>query len=95
MQSDIITVQAKELGFWIMGSANYWLKPDAIVLPHWKTHKKYIKYREENNYDGGATSDKLQQVINHRKVINKWVNKGVPKFGSIEEAVRELTKGAN
>src|SRR3989339_1217146 len=30
---DVITVQAKKLGFWIMGASNYWLKPDAIVIP--------------------------------------------------------------
>lgn len=58
-KSDIVTVQAKKMGFWIMGASNYWLKPDAVVIPNWSKHKKYIKIREENNYDGGAKSDRL------------------------------------
>ncbi|MBI3984080.1 hypothetical protein HY346_02160, partial [Candidatus Microgenomates bacterium] len=32
-RSDVITVQAKKLGFWIIGSDNYDLVPDAIVIP--------------------------------------------------------------
>ena len=86
-QSDIITLQAKKLGFWILGSANNWLKPDAIVLPHWSTHKKYVKCREQNNYDGGATIDKFDQLLRHRKIISQWTKKGVPKFTCIEDAV--------
>src|SRR3989339_1225632 len=30
-RSDIVTLQAKKLGFWIMGASNLWLKPDAVV----------------------------------------------------------------
>ncbi|KKR23322.1 MAG: hypothetical protein UT53_C0024G0005 [Candidatus Yanofskybacteria bacterium GW2011_GWD2_39_48] len=90
-RSDIITVEAKKLGFWIMGASNNWLKPDAIVLPNWKTHKKYIKYRETHNYDGGAKSDRLQQVLDHRKQISRWKKQGVPNFKSIEEATEYLS----
>jgi len=89
---DVITVEAKKLGFWIMGASNFWLKPDAIVIPHWSTHKKYIRYRETHDYDGGATSDRLKQVIGHRKWILRWEKKGVPKFRSVQEAVDYLTK---
>jgi len=91
-RSDIMTVQAKKYGFWLMGASNYWLKPDAIVIPDWKTHKRFIKHREETNYDGGATSDQFEQVKSHRKFILKWQQKGVPKFESIEKAVNHLTK---
>ncbi|MDD5692872.1 MAG: hypothetical protein WC437_03590 [Patescibacteria group bacterium] len=94
-QSDIITVQAKKLGFWVMGASNNWLRPDAIVLPHWTTHKKYIKYRENNNYDGGAKSDNFDQVLGHRNVIESWAKKGVPKFKSIEEAADYLAEQKN
>lgn len=87
---DVITVQAKKLGFWIMGASNNWLRPDAIVLPNWSTHKKYIRLREQNNYDGGAKSDKLSQVLNHRRWIRRWVKEGVPEFKSIEEATQYL-----
>jgi hypothetical protein len=90
-RSDVITVQAKKLGFWIMGASNFWLKPDAIVLPHWNTHKKYIRTRETTNYDGGATSDRLSQVLEHRKWIRGWIKKGVPAFKSIQEAVNYLS----
>lgn len=90
MRSDFITLQAKKLGFWIIGASNNWLKPDAIVLPHWSTHKKYIRTREKENYDGGATSDRLSQVLFHRRWINKWTKKGVPKFKSVKEAAEFL-----
>ncbi|MDP1884543.1 MAG: hypothetical protein Q8L10_04185 [Candidatus Moranbacteria bacterium] len=91
---DVITVEAKKLGFWVMGASNFWLKPDAIVIPDWNTHKKYIKHREINNYDGGATSDRLEQVKNHRKWIMQWAKKGVPRFKSVEDAVNYLTKNS-
>ncbi len=92
-RSDLITEQAKRLGFWIMGASNFWLKPDAIVIPDWSTHKKYIEQREKTNYDGGATSDRLNQVIAHREWIMRWTKKGVPMFKSVQEAVDYLTKG--
>ena len=71
-RSDVITMEAKTQGFWIMGASNYWLKPDAIVIPDWETHKAYIAHRENNNYDGGAKSDALGQVQSHIAVIKKW-----------------------
>ncbi len=89
-RSDIITAEAKKLGFWIIGASNYWLKPDAIVIPNWKTHKKFIKIRETTNYDGGATSGKLNQVKAHRNWISKWKKQGVPSFKSVEEATKFL-----
>ncbi|MFA6184312.1 MAG: hypothetical protein WC682_04390 [Parcubacteria group bacterium] len=90
-KSDIITKQAKEAGLWIMGASCYWLMPDAIVLPDWSINKKYIKYREANNYDGGAKSDALDQVKNHRKYMQKIARKNkIPIFKSIGEAVDYL-----
>lgn len=88
---DIITQEAKKLGFWLIGSANNWLRPDAIVVPHWSTHVKFIKKRELN-FDGGArsTPKELDQVKRHRKWILGWVKKGVPKFKSVEEAANYL-----
>lgn len=89
-RSDIITQQAKMLGLWVMGASNNWLKPDAIVLPHWSTHKKYIRERELDHYDGGAKSDRLPQVLGHRKWIAQWKKKGVPCFKSVQEATDYL-----
>lgn len=89
---DVITAQAKRLGFWIMGASNNWLKPDAIVIPHWSTHKKWIRCRETHHYDGGATSDKLGQVMSHRQWIMQWMKKGVPKFKTVDDAVDYLVK---
>lgn len=93
VRSDVITYEAKEMGFWVMGASNNWLKPDAIVIPEWETHVAQIKYREENDYDGGAKSDALDQVKGHIEIIEKWhTEHGVPKFNSISEAVEFLTK---
>lgn len=88
---DVITVQAKKMGFWLIGSANWWLKPDAIVIPHWRTHIKFIKKRELN-FDGGARANpkELAQVLRHRKWILTWQKKGVPKFNSVAEATKYL-----
>lgn len=94
-RSDVITMEAKALGFWIMGASNLWLKPDAIVIPDWEAHIKYIKHREETNYDGGATSEGLAQVQDHISVIKKWNSEhGVPMFKTIEEAVEALTSNS-
>lgn len=89
-RSDVITMEAKKLGFWIVGASNNFLKPDAIVIPDWETHKEWISFREKNNYDGGATTDKLDQVISHREWILKWESQGVPKFKTMEEAANFL-----
>jgi hypothetical protein len=89
---DVITMQAKKLGFWIMGASNNWLMPDAIVLPDWRINKKYIIEREKNNYDGGAKSDSFQQVMNHRKYMKEISKKNkIPIFKTINEAVLFLT----
>lgn len=84
---DIITSESKKQGFWMLGSACNWLKPDAIVIPHWQTNVKYIKIREKN-YDGGITSDRLPQLKSHRKEILGWQKNGVPRFYSVTEAVK-------
>ncbi len=89
-RSDIIIDQAKKLGFWIIGADNYDIVPDAIVIPHWSTHKKYISYREQGNYDGGATTDQLKSVLQSRKWISRHARKGVPKFKSVAEAAKFL-----
>ena len=91
-RSDIITIEAKKLGFWIVGASNAFLPPDAIVIPNWETHKKWISVRENSNYDGGATSDKLDQVISHRNWILEWEKKGIPKFETVQEAAAYLEK---
>lgn len=87
---DVITQEAKKLGFWIVGASNSWLKPDAIVIPDWETHKSWIKHRETHNYDGGATSDGLEQVKTHIEWIEQWESKGVPKFTTVQEAANAL-----
>jgi len=91
-QSDVITIQAKKLGFWIVGASNAFLSPDAIVIPDWETHKQWIAHREKTNYDGGATSDRLEQVQGHRNWILTWEEKGVPKFETMKEAADFLTQ---
>ena len=89
-RSDVMTAQAKMLGLWVVGASNYWLKPDAIVIPHWSTHQKYIRHREQHNYDGGAKSDAFAQVLWHRRWIMKYAKQGVPQFRSVSEAADYL-----
>lgn len=90
-RSDVITMEAKRQGLWIMGASNYWLKPDAIVIPDWETHKNYILDREQNHYDGGAKSDSHAQVHEHITIIKKWhTDHGVPLFTSIDAATSAL-----
>lgn len=92
-RSDIITEQAKKLGFWIVGADKHTIIPDAIVIPPWEVHKQYIIAREQKNYDGGATSADFEQVIGHRQ----WIEENcatVPRFESVEEATNYLTNQA-
>lgn len=90
---DIITSQATTRGFWIMGSVNFWLKPDAIVVPEWNTLVERIRLRQNSGeYDGGMTETHLDQVKTHIRIITEWNTKhGVPMFTSIEDAVQALT----
>jgi hypothetical protein len=53
---DVTTEECRRLGLWIMGASNYWLVPDAVVIPDFRIQKKYIVKRENTAYDGGATS---------------------------------------
>jgi hypothetical protein len=93
-RSDVITYQAKKLGFWIIGSSNESLEPDAIVLPPWNIHTKYIENREKTSYDGGAVSKDLEAVKGHRNIISKWSLKNVPIFKSVEDAANYLAKSS-
>ena len=101
-RSDVITQQYRKMGFLIVGASNTWLKPDAVVLPPWETHKKWIMKRDAKNKEkgadfgsaefvAGATSDMHEQVLFHREVIGRWTDKGVPKFNSVAEAATFLT----
>lgn len=89
---DVITNQAKKLGFWVMGSSNRYLKPDAIVIPPWEEHIKMVTHREHAAYDGGATSENLKELRAHCEWIAHWEAEGVPRFDSISLAVSFLTK---
>lgn len=86
-RADVITEQAKKQGFWIIGASSVNIIPDAIVIPDLKTHLKYIKYREENNYDGGITSEDIEKIKKNRKYYSRFKKYGVPIFKSVAEAV--------
>lgn len=86
-RADIITEQAKKLGFWIIGASSVNMIPDAIVIPDFETHLEYIKHRENNNYDGGLTSEDLDKIKNTRKYYSRFKKNGVPIFKSVDEAV--------
>lgn len=86
-RADVITEQAKKLGFWIIGASSVNIIPDAIVIPDLETHLKYIKYREENNYDGGMTSEDLEKIKRTREYYSRFQKDDVKIFKSIDEAV--------
>ena len=90
---DVITRQCVDKGFWIMASINAWLKPDAIVIPDWGVLTAQIASRQQNNYDGGLTSEQQDQLKKGIEIIQKWnTEHGVPLYKSIDEAVTELTQ---
>lgn len=89
-RSDIITTQAKKMGFWIIGADCYDIIPDAVVVPRWNTHKKYVRAREQGDYDGGATSAQFEGLLRSRRWVASFTKKGVPKFSSVEEAATYL-----
>lgn len=86
-RADVITEQAKKLGFWIIGASSVNVIPDAIVIPEFDTHLKYIKYRETHNYDGGIKSDNLDKIKRNREYFSRFQKDGVPIFKSVDEAV--------
>lgn len=89
---DVITAEAVDRGFWVMGSINYWLKPDAIVIPSVDTLMKQIKQRQNEGYDGGLKDEHFEQLIVHIGIIRDWYIKyDVPQYKSIDEAVNSLT----
>ena len=88
---DVITLEAKRLGFWIVGGSNTWLKPDAIVIPNWQTQKHHLQQRTQGDNDGGFTNSQLERALIQRKWFNRWAKQGVPKFLSITEAADYLT----
>lgn len=89
-RADVITEQAKKLGFWIIGASSVNIIPDAIVIPDFKTHLCYIQYREQNNYDGGITSENLDKIKKNRAYYSRFKKDGVPIFKSVDEAVSFL-----
>lgn len=89
-RADIITEQAKKLGFWIIGASSVNMIPDAIVIPDFETHLKYIKYRETNNYDGGIQSNDLEKIKKTREYYSRFNKYGIPIFKSVDEAASYL-----
>jgi hypothetical protein len=92
-KSDIITAECKRLGLWIIGASNSWLVPDAVVIPHWGVHQKWIRFRERTQYNGGAKAEDFPDVLKHRVLLRKQARKnGIKVFPTIEAAVEFLTK---
>jgi hypothetical protein len=102
-RSDVITWQAKKLGYWVMGASNLWLRPDAVVLPDWETHKSQIAKRSADDFHG-ANDTRLQQLLDHRARVEQQAKAGfsgfrsidgneapVPIYESVQEAVETLT----
>jgi len=84
-RADVITEQAKKLGFYIMGASRISVIPDAIVLPPLETHLKYIKERE-SHYDGGLKSDNIEAIKSSRERTLKAKGPNTLVFESVQEA---------
>ena len=91
-RADVITEQAKALGFWIIGASSVNMVPDAIVIPDFETHLKYIQYRENHNYDGGIKSDDIEKIKWNREYFSRFKKDGVPIFTSVDDAASYLQK---
>ena len=91
---DVVTHELRKLGFWVMGSSNKFLKPDAIVIPEWEQHIAMVQKREDSDkFDGGAKPKDHANLKNHIESIKKkWPKEKVPYFKSIEAAVDFLSK---
>ncbi len=82
-RADVITEQVQKLGFWIIGASSVNMVPNAIVMPDFYTHLKYIQYRENHNYDGGMKSDDLEKIKRNREYFVRFQSSGVPIFKSV------------
>lgn len=93
-RSDAITEEARRYGFRIIGADCNWIRPDAVVIPDWEDHKRYLKERfksiSSGNYNGGLTSDNLDAVRIMRKYMRALGKKGVPIFRTFIEATQYL-----
>lgn len=85
-RADIITEQAKKLGFFILGASRVNIIPDAIVLPPLETHIKFIKQRENHHYDGGLKSDNINKILNARERALKSKGPNTLVFDSVHQA---------
>ena len=84
LRADYITEQSKQLGYWLIGSLFWEYKADAIVIPPWSIHEKYVKKR------GDLNPHMVKQI---RKLLFKQAKQmKIPLFLSIEDAVESLTR---
>lgn len=83
-RADVITEQVKRLGFRIIGASSVNFVPDAIVMPDFETHLKYIQYRETHQYDGGMKSDDLEKIKRNREYFLRFQKAGVPIFKRVQ-----------
>ena len=89
---DIITADAVDRGFWIIGSTNYWLKPHAIVIPSKQVLMRNLEARgqADHTYDGGLEKHQYQQLAKGMEEIRQRWGKEVPEFDSIDKAAKAL-----
>ena len=82
LRADYMLEQSKIYGYRIIGSLYWDYKADAVVIPPFSEHKKYLKLRED--LDIGKVRE-----IRVNLLINATKNK-IPVFTSIDEAVKSL-----
>lgn len=88
---DFYLAQLKLQGFWILGSLFWDYKPDAIILPKWKEHKKLLKKREiqqKNNELNFVWNMTEKDVINQRNLMKKLAKeRKIPIYKSIYKSI--------
>lgn len=73
-----------------MGFSNSYLKPNAIVMPPWETHKAYIRKRAYSKYNSVLREEDLSEVKAHRLWIEHWKAVKVPRYEAIVLAAQIL-----
>lgn len=82
MRADYMLEQSKQYGYRILGALFWDYKADAMVIPDYEQHKKYMAQRTD--LDLSKINDIRQIYFGHA------MKHDIPIFGTIEEAVNYL-----
>ena len=84
MRADYMLEQSKQYGYRIIGALFWEYNADAIVIPDFHVHKRYMKLRPDLDLE------KIKEIRNI--YFDHSVKYGIPVFDTIEEAVTHIDK---